>query len=327
MSDPTTIIELIVIVSVFGLVLSVWLVFILLATLRRGLGQEKVKKRLGLGQPEAAGTRVLRLWHDGEEATTTVPGTGKKWSVRQYCEFIKRSAGWKSPAETVLLSVVGLAFLSSAAVALFTASWIAAAGVFVSFVVVFWIYVQHRIARRSALFETQFIEAINMACRSLRAGHPLTGAFRLISDEIPDPVGRTFAEISQHQALGVSLEGALRQAASTSQSPDMKIFATSVIMQLRSGGNLAEMMERVAFVIRDRIRLKRRIRILTAQTQLSKRILIGLPIIIFALLNVMNPAYMRPLYSSTPGQVMLAIGLSGLLVGWWVMNKMARLQY
>jgi tight adherence protein B len=104
------------------------------------------------------------------------------------------------------------------------------------------------------------------------------------------------------------------------------LFATSIVIQLRSGGNLAEMMERLAYVIRERMRLARRVRVLTAQTQFSKRILLLLPIVIFVILNMLNPEYMHPLFSSSAGQKILFVAASGLLIGSWMMNKLSVLK-
>jgi tight adherence protein B len=107
----------------------------------------------------------------------------------------------------------------------------------------------------------------------------------------------------------------------------MKLFATSVIIQVRSGGNLADMMYRLADVIRDRMRLKRRVRVLTAQTQLSKRVLLALPFLLFGALNLLNPTYMMPLYTTAMGRMLLIIAGTGLILGAWMMNRLSVLKY
>ena len=139
-------------------------------------------------------------------------------------------------------------------------------------------------------------------------------------------IGTVFGDISQQQAMGVPLEDALRQAAARSYSEDMRLFATAVSIQLRTGGNLADMMSRLAAVIRDRMRLSQRVRVLTAQTQLSKRILLALPIGVFFLINMLNPQYMSLLYRTDLGRTLLAAAAVGMLVGAYVMNRMARIR-
>jgi tight adherence protein B len=183
------------------------------------------------------------------------------------------------------------------------------------------------IARRTALFEKQLVEALDLGGRSLRAGHPLSGAFKLIATEVGAPVSTLFSEIIEQEALGVSLQRALHNAAQKSRSSDMKIFATSVVIQLRSGGNLADMIDRVAWVVRERMRLNRRARVLTAEAQMSKWVLLALPIGMFVLLNILNPEYMEPFFTTMPGYIMLIVATLMLALGAWIMNRMSVLKY
>jgi tight adherence protein B len=96
---------------------------------------------------------------------------------------------------------------------------------------------------------------------------------------------------------------------------------------MRSGGNLADMMERIAFVIRDRIRLSRRVRVLTAQTQLSKRILLVLPFVVFFVLHLINPRYMSTFYTTFNGQVLLGISGASMALGAWIMSRLLVIKY
>lgn len=321
------IVNLVLVVSVFGIVMAIWSVGLLIWVYRSAKRAEKVQQRLGLRQEQPDGTRVLRLWHEGQEATTTVSSHARHLRFGQRLGKLFRNAGWKAPPRTILLGVGATMAMAAMATLALTRNFPATITVALSVVMIFWIYAKQRVTKRATLFEKQFIDAIGLASRSLHAGHPLTGAFRLISEEIAAPVGPLFEDICQQQALGVSLETALRNTASTSDSPDMKMFTTSVIMQLRSGGNLADMMSRLAEVIRDRMRLARRVRVLTAQTQFSKRVLLAMPIIVFAILNAMSPTYMEPLYTSVEGKVLLLIAAAGLLLGYWIMSRMAQVRY
>ena len=127
--------------------------------------------------------------------------------------------------------------------------------------------------------------------------------------------------------MGESLSTSLQEISESSTSDDMKMFATSIAIQMKTGGNLADLMQRLASVIRERMRLNRRLRILTAQTQMSKRVLIALPFFTFFALTLINPDYMNTLYTTTPGRILLAIGATGLAIGAWLINKMAKLSY
>lgn len=325
----TDIISMTAIIAAFGVVIAIWIVGMMIWLYQRSKHAKKVEHRLGLHDEteQAEGTRTLRLWHDGQEVTTTVTDKKIKQSFKDRLDKVFRNAGYRSPTKTILLGLSGWTLMASVVtLALFqhlTGSIVA--GIVVVFA--FWIIVKRRIYNRTSLFERQFVEAIGLASRSLHAGHPLTGAFRLISEEVDAPVGNLFEDICQQQALGVSLEKALRNTARRSDSSDMKMFTTCVVMQLRSGGNLADMMERLAEVIRDRIRLSRRVKVLTAQTQMSKTFLLVLPVGIFLFLYFFNPRYLEPLYTTSTGYMLLGLAAGGMLLGWWIMNKMARIQY
>ena len=123
--------------------------------------------------------------------------------------------------------------------------------------------------------------------------------------------------------MGESISATLQEAAHTSANSDMRMFATSLAIQMRAGGNIADLMERLAAVIRERKRLNRRVRVLTAQTQLSKRILIAMPFVLFIAVNMLNPDYMRPLYSTSSGKLLLGIAVTSIAVGSYIMNRMA----
>src|SRR5262249_2927646 len=118
---------------------------------------------------------------------------------------------------------------------------------------------------------------------------------------------------------------ALRRTAQLTRNADMQLFSASLAIHMRTGGNLAEVMHSLAFVIRERMRLGRRFKVLIAQTTISKRILIGLPFVLFALLNLVGPEYMDPMFSTDIGRALLGASCVGVLLGWAVMNRMSEL--
>jgi tight adherence protein B len=284
-----------------------------------------VKERLGLQQP-TEGQRVLRLWHEGGEATTVVP-THERPSWWQKLEQARRDSGWNVSLKGLLAGIVAGSAGLAAMLLLVTGNVLLAVAAGLALGLTLWALVRQRIARGQAVFEGQLVDALGLASRSLRAGHPLMAAFRIVSDEMEPPISNIFAEICQQQQLGASLEQSLRRAAAQSSNADMKLFVTAVIIQVRTGGNLSDLMERLATVIRERIRLGRRVRVLTAQTQLSKRVLLVLPMLVLVVLSLVNPKYMEPMYKTTNGQIML--GVAGLLMvlGAWMMNRLSRIKW
>jgi tight adherence protein B len=317
-------------IAAFGLVLSLWLIGVVLWTSRRKRRAAQFQQRLDYASaaaPRGGGAgRVLRLWHDGQEAVTWVPGVTPD-GILVRLERIRIAAGVEAPLVTALPMLAGTLVLIIGASYLVTSNLGIAVLCAVAAVVVLWIYLSRKIAKRHSTFERQLIDALELASRSLRAGHPLIGSFRLIAEEIAAPMGNLFGEVCQQQAMGVPMEQALRGVADENASEDLKLFVTSVVIQLASGGNLADMMERLANVIRDRQRLNRRVRVLTAQTQFSKRVLLALPFLVFVALNLINPQYMRPLYTTTLGQLIMVVAGTGLVLGWITMNWLSKLSY
>jgi tight adherence protein B len=312
--------------STFGLVVSLWFLLVLLWSSRHRRQAHQIQKRLGLSEAQPVHTRVLRLWREGQEATTIAPQRPAP-SFRDRLSRLPQDAGLDLPLPSLLLSILGAAMAAAAVVTILLGSLIAGLGVAVALVIIFGIFVQSRVAREQAKLERQFGDALGLLARSLRAGHPLVGAFQLVAEELEPPVSALFAEVCQQQALGVDLAEALRHAADHTSSSDIQLFATAVSIQIRSGGNLADMMDRLAHVVRERMRLSRRVRVITAQTQLSKRILLAMPFFAFLILHLINPNYLQRLYTDTNGRLLLGASAVSLLVGWWMMNRMARLRY
>ena len=327
-TNTKEILDLVIIVSVFALVLAVWLMIVAAWSGRRLSVIRRMQERLGLkstGHKSEDG-RVLRLWKDGKETTTTVDGTQTP-SIHARLEDLRLAAGWLMPLRTIFLTIFGLSLLVMVTALVLIHSLLLGAAMSLIVPAGFWALTKMRIKRRNIKLEGQFVEALELAARSLKAGHPLVGSFRLISEEMSPPVSLIFAEICQLQEYGASLKEAIQQPTTKAGSADMKLFATSVAIQLDSGGNLAEMMQRLAYVIRDRIRLRRRVGILTAQTQLSKRVLIALPFVLLAGLTFLNAEYMSPLFTTTIGNYMLIAASVGMVLGIWMMNRVSQLQY
>lgn len=308
------------------LVATAWSFVLLLWLRRRAAISQRVDERLAPGASTPEGVRTLRLWREGEEATTQVPIARSELSLREKLERLRNDAGINSPVQTVLLIIVLAAMGVGLVLFVLTGSLQPAAIGVVAVGFIAWWYGSKRVAQRRAQFERQLVDGLELSARALRSGHPLQGAFELIAQEIPAPLGTLFREICQQQAMGIRLDDALRRAALITGSADMKLFSAVLAIQLRAGGNLADTMEGIAFVIRERMRLNRRFRVLSAQTKFSKRILLVMPFAMFALLSLVDPNYTRVLYTTSLGSAMLVCAAVSLLLGWIVMTRMAELK-
>jgi tight adherence protein B len=312
--------------ATFVLVLSLWGIGIVLWRQRRARQERILRERLDPREQESVKARTLRLWHEGEEATKSVPGRLKAPPLLARLEQARKDAGFASPLRTLAVRTL-LVLLAVFAATSVLAHRFVPAGVTTAVVAAgILVYTSNRIAKRQALFERQLVDGLELSARALRAGHPLLGAFHLISEEIPAPVGRIFGEICQHQAMGGSLDDALRRVAALTRNEDMKLFSASLSINLRTGGNLADVVYGLAHVIRERMRLNRRFRVLIAQTQASKRILLLMPFLMLSLLGWVNPGYVAKLGDNTAGIVLSLVAATSWLVGWGVMNRMAALK-
>jgi len=319
-------IHTILLVSLFVLVFCAWSICVILWMVQYVRRRKHVQRRIGLGDRDVERSQVLQLWRDEHWAKQEHTET-KRETLGQRLERLRANAGWKTSAQVVLLTVVGVAALAFAAViVLGYGTWL---GVTASLVILlgFRAITLRRIATRVALFDRQFVDSLRIAARALRAGHPLVGAFQSISEEISEPIGPVFGEICQEQALGLDIQESMRRMANTTRNADLKLFATAVNIQMTTGGNLAELMDSLAAVMRSRMRLNRKVRVLTAATQLNKQTLIGIPVFLFMLLNIMSPEYMEVFYFTWAGRCMLVITIVSVLLGAWVMEKLSVLRY
>ena len=318
--ESERLLNIIAIVAIFGLVFSVWCICIFLWLGQYLIRLQSVQKRLGIVKQETEETQTLRLWRETKKDTDNVVLPGKL-TLEERMESLKDSAGWRLPA------YMGAAILSFVVTYLWSGQLLLGLGISIVIVIVFWSYTKMCISKYSSLFERQLVDALGISARALRAGLPLLGSFQLISEEIDKPVGDIFFRICHEQLLGLDMKDSIRKVARNVYNPELKLFATAVSIQLQSGGNLADLMDSLASVIRVRMRLNRRVRVLTSQTQFSKRVLIALPIVLFLILNVISPEYMATFYTTTSGKYMLVIMASMMLFGTWVMNRLAVLRF
>ena len=174
--------------------------------------------------------------------------------------------------------------------------------------------------RRRKAFAAQFPEAIDIIVRSLRAGHPTPVAIAMVARELPDPVGTEFGIMADEITYGSELEGALRTLMGRVGHEDLPLFVTSVSIQASTGGNLSQILDNLSKVIRERFKMRRKIRGLAAEGRASALILNITPFAVFALINGIAPDF----YGETWSHPMTKIGLGGALVWMGVGNLIMR---
>jgi tight adherence protein B len=187
-------------------------------------------------------------------------------------------------------------------------------------------YILFKRRQRFAKFEEGLPEALDLMVNGLRAGHSLSSAIGLVTRECPDPVGTEFRIAYDEQNFGLDVRSALDNLVNRVPIPDMKIAVTAIIIQRESGGNLAEVLEKTAHMIRQRFKLKRQIRTLTAAGRLTGWILTFLPIGLGIGLYFLNPTGMSVLWTTAMGRHMLIYAACSIVVGSAVIQKIVRMK-
>ncbi len=180
--------------------------------------------------------------------------------------------------------------------------------------------------RKAARFEKAMPEAMELLARSLRAGHTLGSTIEMVSLEVPPPLGTEFRITYEEQRLGLSLPQALRRMGERVASQDLRYFVTAVLIQAETGGNLAEILENIGGVIRERMMLKGKVKGLTAEGRFSALILGFLPVFTFFVLLYLNQSYVMLLMTDPLGKQMLMGGILSIVLGALVMKKMVTIK-
>ena len=184
------------------------------------------------------------------------------------------------------------------------------------------------IRRRKRLrrFGEQLPDAIDVLVRSLRAGHPVSGAMSLVAEEMPDPVGTEFGLCVDEMTYGLSIEHALANVASRVPHSDLKFLVIAIQIQHSSGGDLAEILGNLATVIRDRSRMYAKINAVSAEGKLAAKVIGALPFLVFGALNVLAPSFFGAVYSDALFAPLISIAFILWVFGIVIFMKMVRIR-
>jgi len=180
--------------------------------------------------------------------------------------------------------------------------------------------------KRKERLQKQLPEALDLISRALKAGHAFVGGIKLVSEEFDDPLGPEFGEMLEEINYGVSTQVALKNLAERVDCNEIKYFVVGVILQRETGGNLAELMDTLAFLIRERFKFDGKVRTLSAEGKLSAVVLVCLPFSIIGYLKLSQPAYMNLLFTDPIGRVLAAVAGIMMIIGIFVMKKMVKIE-
>lgn len=178
-----------------------------------------------------------------------------------------------------------------------------------------WLYVHRAIRRRMQKIEQQMPEVLELMSRAMLAGHAFPSALKMVGDEMAEPAAGEFRIVFDEINYGISVTEALNNLAVRVPSTDVSYFVISVLIQRETGGNLAELFQKLSTLIRERLKLLGTVRVLSAEGRLSAQILIALPFVLALVINLVNPGFLRVLWTDPAGLKMVGFALVLMLLG------------
>jgi len=218
-------------------------------------------------------------------------------------------------AAAVILGIAG-ATLS----AMVSSIFVAPIGGLILFYLPFF-YVNFKKNSRLKNFANQLSDAMELVARALRAGHSLAAGMHVVAEEMPAPISKEFARVYEEQNLGIPLEDALKGMCDRVPNLDLRFFVTAVAIQRQTGGDLAEILDRIGYIIRERYKILGQVKALTAEGRLSGIVLVSLPIFLLIMMLYMKPDYISLLWTDSMGQIMSGGAIVLMLVGSYAIKK------
>ena len=292
------------------------------------LASRRLERRLkDVSSPAAPGSDELGLVRRPREGP--LPALDRLVSRMQaggrLAALIEQS-GVRTTPSAIMLTTIAVAGAAALIAVVFLRQWYAApiAGALASVVPIG--ALMHRRGKRMRAFEEQFPEALDLLSRALRAGHAFQSAMGMVADELKQPVGPEFRKTFDQQNFGLPLRDALAQMAERVPILDVRFFVTAVLIQRDTGGNLSEILDNLAHVVRERFKIKRQVRVHTAHGRFTAFVLLSLPPALAIVLSFVNPEHMDLLFRERMGQTMLVVVMIMQSIGFVWIRKVIRIE-
>ena len=319
-----------VILAIWAITMAIWL---LVSRYAKSSDVQKIKERLSgtakvkrvkkAGKEEAASVIQVQQSSPNKLAQLLV----EKWRLEpKIQEFLEQAGLHWAPARLVHLCLValvgGIAFawlmLPIPRILDVLVGLVAACGPV--------IYVWFKRRSRLRRFEELFPETLEFISRSMRAGHAFSVSLEMIHREFQEPVAGEFRRTFEEHNLGLPIEVALQKLANRVPSLDVHFFVSAVLLQKRTGGNLAEILDKLAYVIRERFKLRGRIRAVSAHGRMTATALSAIPIVVAILMFYTNPDYVKFFFNDDVGNMMLGAAITLQLIGYAIMKKIVNIE-
>lgn len=312
-----------------GSVMLTYAIFSLVRDLRK-VDEKKITNRLrereGGMDPSTEDAVKASILRQQRQTSGSLSAAMSRFSLIAGLQKMLDQANVPWAAGTTLINLVGLgalAFIGSYFLKL--DMWVCITlGLSLILVPLVGIYVKRKM--RLNKFLNQLPDVFELMSQGLRAGHSLANAIMLVSQQMQDPVRSEFARVFHEQNLGIKIEDALKNMGERVGLMDVRFFVTAVLIQRQTGGDLAEVLDNISGVIRERLKLFGMVKALTAEGRLSGWVLLALPIVVFVLELVVNPAYANQLLDTEVGQYMLIAGGVMQLLGLAMIQKIVNIK-
>jgi tight adherence protein B len=244
-----------------------------------------------------------------------ISGTERGTSLGRWIE----QSGMKLSISGALLLAVGCGVMFAIIVTMLTRSPFGVpAGFAIGFALPF-MFLKAKRTKRLRAFEEAFPEALDLIARALKAGHAFATGLKMAADELAEPVGPEFRKTFDEQNFGLPLKDALENLTLRIPILDVRFFATAVLIQRETGGNLSEILENLAHVVRERFKILRQVRVYTAHGRLTGYVLLALPAVLSIALMFINPDHMNMLFRERMGQILLMVAIGMQITGYiWI---------
>ncbi|MFY9910263.1 MAG: type II secretion system F family protein [Candidatus Sulfotelmatobacter sp.] len=288
-----------------------------------------IKDRLAMAQkaPEREPNEELALLRDEQLSNIPLIDTLLRRSARvSAIQDALTQAGMKIRAGNFLLLCGSCSVICGIAALLWARNPAIAWAALVIGAFVPYSFISYRRQKRFEKIEELFPEAIDTLARAVRAGHAFTTALEMISNEITEPLATEFRKLFEEQKFGMPVRDALMNLTERVPLVDIKFFVTAVMLQRETGGNLAEILDNLSYVIRERFKIQRQVRVHTAQGRLTMALLMAMPPVVVVVLELFSPDFVRPLFYDPIGHFLVVVSIALQTIGYFVIRKIIKIQ-
>jgi tight adherence protein B len=275
---------------------------------------KKFEKGLMAAGTEGSGLlrRAVRESQFMQDLASSVPTIGD-------LQLMIQQAGSSMTVGSFLMSMIGVSVASGLATLLLSQHFLVAIPVAILAAFIPYLWMRRRRTRRLFAFESELPEAIDLLGRAIRAGHPLSSGMKMVADETGEPISGEFRRTFEENRFGVPFDDAIQEMSDRVDIVDVRILVTAILIQREVGGNLAEVLDNLASVIRARFTIRRQLRVYTAQGRMSGYVLAALPIVVGTIIYMLNPDYGKLMFTHPLGRVLLAVAFIMQIIGFlWI---------